>query len=85
MSKTSEALADVRRWLCENLSAGDAGKVCGMLSVVSRHIATLEAENVKLRKFASEFVGCANCVDDHEVTDAIEEYAAKFRMAGDGE
>lgn len=50
MSKADEALADVRRWLCGSLSDGDAGKVCGMLSVVSRRIAEIEAENAKLRE-----------------------------------
>ncbi len=50
MDKASEALADVRGWLCDNLSAGDAGKICGMLSVVSRHIVALEEENAKLQK-----------------------------------
>jgi hypothetical protein len=50
VSAASEALADVRGWLCDNLSAGDAGKVCGMLSVVSRHITELEDENAKLRE-----------------------------------
>ena len=50
MSAASEALADVRGWLCDNLSEGDAGKVCGMLSVVSRHIVALEDENAKLQK-----------------------------------
>jgi len=38
-----------------------------------------------LREFATEFVGCANCVDDHEVTDAIELFAPKLRLAGDTE
>ena len=50
MSKTSEALADVRRWLCDHLSSGDAGKVCGMLSVMSRHITEIEDESAKLRE-----------------------------------
>jgi hypothetical protein len=49
-AKAYEALADVRRWLCDNLSDGDAGKVCGMLSVVSRRIAEIEEENAKLRQ-----------------------------------
>ena len=38
-----------------------------------------------LREFAADFVGCANCVDDHEVTDAIELFAPKLRLAGDAE
>lgn len=49
MSEAQKALADVRRWLCDNLSDGDAGEVCGMLSVVSRHINELETENIKLQ------------------------------------
>ena len=54
MNKASEALADVRGWLCDNLSESDAGKVCGMLSVVSRHIAELEDENARLRSCLSD-------------------------------
>ena len=50
MNKADEALADVRRWLCDNLSDGEAGKACGMLSVVSRHVNELEEENDKLRE-----------------------------------
>ena len=50
MDEASEALADVRGWLCDNLSEGDAGKICGMLSVVSRYIVELEDENAKLQK-----------------------------------
>ena len=66
MDKASEALADVRGWLCDNLSEGDAGKVCGMLSVVSRHIAELEEENAKMRKLFQkawkwEKNGCYEC------------------------
>lgn len=41
-------MADVREWLCDNLSEGDAGNVCGMLSAVSRHITRLETENTRL-------------------------------------
>ena len=47
-----ETLAEVRRWLCDHLSAGDAGKICGMLSAVSRRLAEadeLEEENARLR------------------------------------
>lgn len=50
MSDAYKALAEVHRWLCDNLELGDAGKVCGMLSVVSRRINELEGENAKLRK-----------------------------------
>ena len=49
MSDANMALAEVRSWLCDNLGSGDAGKVCGMLSVVSRRINELEVENAKLR------------------------------------
>ena len=52
MSDANKALAEVRGWLCDNLGSGDAGKVCGMLSVVSRHINEIEDENAKLREFA---------------------------------
>lgn len=58
MSAASEALADVREWLCDNLSASDAGKVCGMLSAVSRYIMRLETENAKLRKLARGLNWC---------------------------
>lgn len=54
MDEASEALADVRGWLCDHLSEGDAGKACGMLSVVSRYIAELEAENAKLQEQRKE-------------------------------
>lgn len=50
MSDASKALAEVRGWLCGNLGSGDAGKVCGMLSVVSRRINELEDETAKLRE-----------------------------------
>ena len=73
MNKASEALADVRGWLCDNLSEGDAGKVCGMLSVVSRHITELDNENAKLREivrdmrkafFALDIDHCQACPRD---------------------
>lgn len=54
MSDANNALAEVRGWLCDNLSSGDAGKVCGMLSVVSRHMNELEEENAKLRELVQE-------------------------------
>jgi len=60
MNKADKALADVRGWLCDNMSAGDAGKGCGMLSVVSRHITELEEENAKLRELAKAAWGCVN-------------------------
>lgn len=61
MSDANEALAEVRGWLCDNLSSGDAGKVCGMLSSVSRRINELEAENAELKKamdFQALELGC---------------------------
>lgn len=61
MSEASEALADVRGWLCENLNASDAGHVCGMLSVVSRRVVQadrLEAENTKLHELAKKLKAC---------------------------
>ena len=36
-----------------------------------------------LREFANECLTYATCVDDHEVTDAIELYAAKLQLRGD--
>lgn len=38
-----------------------------------------------LTEFARECLTYATCVDDHEVTDAIELYAPKLRLAGDAE
>lgn len=49
-----------------------------------RHYHAPTVEDV-LREFAAGFVGCANCVNDHEVTDAIELFAPKLRLAGDVE
>lgn len=54
MDDANEALANVRGWLCDNLSDGDAGEVCGMLSTVSRHINRLENENAKLRELVCD-------------------------------
>lgn len=54
MSDAFEALADIRRWACDTLDASDAGKLCGMLSEVSRHANELEAENEKLRAECDE-------------------------------
>ena len=56
MNKADEALADVRGWLCDNLSEGDAGRGCGMLSVVSRHITELESENAELRHMLARYM-----------------------------
>ena len=66
MSDANKALAEVRGWLCDNLGSGDAGKVCGMLSVVSRRINELEDGNAKLRELADavkEFVEDTHCED----------------------
>lgn len=38
-----------------------------------------------LREFVAEFIEYATCIDDHEVTDAISEYAPKLRLAGEDE
>ena len=38
-----------------------------------------------LLEFAGECLTYATCVEDHEVTDAIERFAAKLRLAGDAE
>lgn len=67
MSDALEALADVRGWLCDNLNDKEAGKVCGMLSAVSREINRLEDENAKLRELAGNYgdlidsEGCDSC------------------------
>ena len=55
MSDANRALAEVRSWLCDNLGSGDAGKVCGMLSVVSRRINEIEDENAKLRELVRKY------------------------------
>ncbi len=84
MNKADEALADVRRWLCDNLSDGDAGKVCGMLSVVSRRIVEIEDENESLRElvrllwkpFCWAQSGCEVCLTDEqeaEIRDKVRE------------
>lgn len=38
-----------------------------------------------LREFSGECLTYATCVEDHEVVDAIAEYATKLRLAGDAE
>lgn len=79
MNKADEALADVRRWLCDNLGDGDAGKVCGMLSVVSRRIAEIEEENAKLRELARKLVpelceqNAALCKENAKLVDVLHE------------
>ena len=47
-----------------------------------RHYHAPTVEDV-LREFANECLTYATCVDDHEVTDAIELYAAKLQLRGD--
>lgn len=47
-----------------------------------RHAPTVEDV---LRDFARECLTYATCVDDHEVQDAIEMYAAKLQLRGDAE
>lgn len=84
MNKAGEALAEVRRWLCDSLSDGDAGKVCGMLSVVSRRIVEIEDENESLRElvrlmwkpFCWAQSGCEVCLTDEqdaEIRDKVRE------------
>lgn len=80
MSEAGKALADVRRWLCDNLSDEDAGRVCGMLSAVSRHINDLEKESDELRALANinakllflvgmcPYIDCSEC-DAKELCD----------------
>lgn len=46
-----DALAKARAWACENLTDSQAGKLCGMLSEVSR-------ENAKLRELCDDFYKC---------------------------
>ena len=65
MSDANKALAEVRGWLCDNLGSGDAGKVCGMLSVVSRRINELEAENAKLRELCIDLFDRLMDKDEH--------------------
>jgi hypothetical protein len=60
MSDAFEALADIRRWACETLDASDAGRLCGILSEVSRHANGLEAENLQLRKENDDLTRLAN-------------------------
>ena len=58
-----EALADIRRWACETLDVSDAGRLCGMLSEVSRHANGLKAENEKLRELVEDAVEAASLDD----------------------
>ena len=51
-------------------------------SLLHYHAPTVEDV---LREFASECLTYATCVDDHEVADAIELYAAKLQLRGDAE
>lgn len=81
MNKADEALADVRRWLCDNLGDGDAGKVCGMLSVVSRRIAEIEEENAKLREQVRKLVpelceqNAALCKENAKLREWLQDFA----------
>lgn len=47
---TDDKIADIREWACENLTEAQAGKVCGMLSEVSREEASLRDLVVNLEK-----------------------------------
>jgi len=71
MKNAHELLADVRRWICDNLSDKDAGKLCNMLSYVSRHIVEIETENERLHcnyTYKCEYVSALEqkviCMDD---------------------
>lgn len=79
-SDAFEALADIRGWACETLDASAAGKLCGMLSEVSRHANGLEAENAKLKNLV------CNLYDDlayaSEPPDWIDEYKLDMRELG---
>lgn len=70
MSKADESLTDVRKWLCDNLSKGDAGKACSMLSVVSRYISELEAENAKLQEQVTQLQD--DWESEHDYADQME-------------
>lgn len=48
----------------------------------NRHHHAPTVEDV-LREFVAEFIDYATCIDDHEVTDAIEQYAAKLQLRED--
>jgi hypothetical protein len=58
--------------------------LCTTPANMCRHHHEPTVENVLL-EFARECLTYATCVDDHEVQDAIEMYAAKLRLVGDGE
>lgn len=47
---TDDKIARIREWACENLTDSQAGKVCGMLSEVSREEASLRDLVVNLEK-----------------------------------
>lgn len=51
-----DALAKARAWACENLTDSQAGKLCGMLSEVSR-------ENAKLWELVKAFDWCTENFD----------------------
>lgn len=83
-----------RRWLTDKVA--DLEWECARLRVQLEDAAAsngrLEERCSKLRElckawreFAGECLTYATCVEDHEVTDAIERFAAKLRMAGDAE
>lgn len=67
-----DALAKARAWACENLTDSQAGKLCGMLSEVSR-------ENAKLRELCKS-MRCA--LADHE--DKVYLAALDDTLVGEG-
>ena len=85
MNEASEALADVREWLCDNMSEGDAGKVCGMLSVVSRHIVELEDENARLRSCLSDDVENAKQImgENAKLRECLQDFADAIKNGVD--
>jgi len=76
MSDAFEALADIRRWACETLDASDAGRLCGMLSEVSRHANGLEDENEKLRELILDML-----VDEERGHNDDDTYYEHVRLA----
>ena len=90
-------IADVMCWLNEDVpNKVDCMHLCGdgwwvyshgvgVRSKELRHYHATTVEDV-LREFVQEFIDFATCIDDHEVTDAIEQYAKRLKLAeGEGE
>lgn len=89
-------IGDVMRWLDEDApNKVDCMHLCGdgwwvfahgvgVRPKELRHHRAPTVEDV-LREFVQEFIDYATCIDDHEVTDAIEQYAKRLKLAGDEE